>query len=175
MKKQRTALIALAAAVALYLLVISPIEASRARIMAELPQKQASLAKHRDFISKYSAEKERIDEHRQELREMEGFIIPESDPTLAAASVQSRVQDIAASAGIKVNSIRALTPVREKGYSKLPVYVDGDGSMKNISRLLKIMDSSPEMLAVEKVEISSTRKGSQLRVKIQLAGLMRNE
>ena len=175
MKKQRTSLVVLVAIVALYFLVISPIEAARERISAELPQKQASLAKHLNFVSKYSTEKERMDEHRQELGKMESFIIPESDPTLASASVQSRVQDIAASAGMKVNSIRALTPVREKGYSKLPVYVDGEGSMKNISRLLKILDNSPEMLAVEKVELSSTRDGGQLRIKIQLAGLMRNE
>jgi Tfp pilus assembly protein PilO len=175
MMKYRAALIALATAAALYLLVISPIDKSRERIRAELPQKQASLEKYRDFINKYSEEKERMDIHRQDLSELESFIVPESDPTLATASIQSRVQDIAASAGIKVNSIRALTPLPERGYSRLPVFVDGRGSMKNISSLLKMVDSSPEMLAVEKLEISSTRLRGQLRIKIQLAGMMRNE
>jgi Tfp pilus assembly protein PilO len=175
MKKHRTTIIALASALALYLFVISPIEESRERISSELPQKMASLTKHREFVIKYSQEKELLKEHREELRQKEGFIIPESDPTLAAASVQSRVQDIAALAGIKVNSIRALSPVMEEGYSRLPVHVDGSGSMKAISGMLKMVGSSREMLAVEKLEINSTRYGNRLMVKIQLAGLMRNE
>lgn len=175
MKKHRTALIALASAIALYLLVISPLENARERIGNELPQKQASLAKYRDFLLTYGDERDRMKEHRQDLKQTESFIIPESDPTLAAASVQSSVQDLAALAGIKVNSIRALPPVREERYSRLPVHVDGIGKMKDISTLLKMVDSSREKLAVDKLDISTLRASGKLRIKIQLSGLMRNE
>jgi len=175
MKKHKRALIALASVIAIYILVISPLEKARESLREEIPQKQASLAKYRNFLLKYGDEKQRMDEHREKLRQMESFIIPESDPTLAAASVQSTVQDLAALAGIRVNSIRALTPVREEGYSRLPVYVDGVGRMKDISTLLKMVDSSREKLAVEKLDISTQRESGKLRVKIQLAGLMRNE
>lgn len=175
MRKHKTALISLASVIALYLFVITPLEKGRERIVNELPQKQASLAKYRHFLLTYGEEKERLHEHRQELEQVEKFIIPESDPTLAAASVQSSVQDLAALAGIKVNSIRALSPVIEKGYSRLPVYVDGAGRMKNISTLLKMVDSGREKLAVDKLDISTSRESRMLRVKIQLSGLMRNE
>jgi len=175
MKKRKAYLTALAVAVGLYVLVISPLENARERIGTELPQKQASLVKHRKFIAKYTTEKERMETHRQELTALERFTISESDPSLAAASVQSKVQDIAASAGIKVNSVRALSPVRKELYTTLPVYMDGRGDITEVSRMLNLVDNSKEMLAVEKIEISSTRTSGKLRIKVQIAGLMKND
>lgn len=175
MRKSAPATIAVAVLLAIYLLVISPIEKARQRISQELPVKQALLSKRMSFIKKYSAEKDRTEEHKKQLEALELYMIHESDPSIAAASVQSKIQDMAESAGININSIRALSPVVKDGYSTLPVYVDGRGRMGNISKLLNLIENSLEMLSMEKLEISTTRSREEMRIKIQIAGIMRNE
>lgn len=175
MKKPMTAITAVVALLAIYLLIISPMKKARQQIGQTLPARQALLSKRMDFIKKYSAEKDRINEHRKQLEALELYTIHESDPSIAAASVQSRIQDMAESAGIKINSIRALPPVVMDGYSTLPVYVDGRGAMGNISKFLKLIENSLEMLTMERLDIATTRTRGQMRIKIQVAGIMRNE
>ena len=175
MKMKKAALTALAAVLTIYFLLVSPLENAKERIRAELPLKLAAIEKHRRFVKRYSAEKGRIEHYREQLEDLERYTIRESDPSIAAASVQSRVQDIAGSAGISIKSIRALAPVKTEGYSTLPVFIDGRGTIANISRLMNQLDNSWELLALEKLEISSTRRGGELRFKVQIAGLMRNE
>ena len=175
MKRHRTALITMAAALGIYFLVITPLQSASERIRAEIPLKQAAIEKHSRFVERYSAEKGHMEEYRQRLDELERYTIRETDPSIAAATVQSRVQDMAQSAGININSIRALTPVEGEGYVTLPVYVDGEGTIANISRLLNQLDNSWELMALEKLEISSMRQAGSLKLKMQIAGLMRNE
>ena len=82
---------------------------------------------------------------------------------------------MAEGASIRIASIRALAPERSLYYSKLPVYVEGRGSIESIGRLMNRLAQSWEILSVDRLDISSTGKKGDLRLRVQISGVMKNE
>lgn len=175
MSPRRMALILAASAMALYLTVLSPLYKADEELRAQLPVQQAALLKYRSFVDKYTREQALMDEKRRGLEALERNIVMETDLSLATAAVQGKVQDLAASSGITLDSVRALSPVDEGGYRALPVLMNGKGRINHISNLLYMLDQSRQLLRVDKLDISSTRDRGEMRIQVQISGLMRNE
>lgn len=175
MKRSTAILVAIATALGIFFFIVIPLENMKEQAMADIPAKASEIAKYRKFIKKYTGEKSMLKMRRQRLKALEDAIIMEKDASLAAAAVQSKLQDMAEIAGVKINTLRSLAPKQGDAYTMLPVFLDGRGSMQQISRLLNQIDSSWTMLGVDNLEVHKQSSRRDMRLKIQVSGVMKNE
>ncbi len=91
--------------------------------------------------------------------------------SLALASLQSKIQDMAEGAQLKVNSVKPLESEKIDGYRTLPLFLDTSGGMGSLSSFLRILESSGDLISLEKINVSRAPRGG-LRVKMRLTGLM---
>ena len=69
-----------------------------------------------------------------------------------------------------VKSIKPLPFVDYGGYTGLPILLDCMGDIGNLSRFLNFLDSTWELIAIDKLNVA-TSAGGVLRIKVQLSGL----
>ncbi len=172
MSRTTFALIAFAVALAVHIFVILPLEGSREAIQEQLFIEHKSLIKHERFLTESAGAKQELESLKRKMQRLEKRIVREKDSSLAFASIQGAVQDMASSAGIRVNSIKPLSPDETGVYSRMPLFLDGTGDMLGLSSFLKLLDSSRELISIDKLGITRGRKG-KLRIKIELSGLMK--
>lgn len=173
MKNSTIALIAMAAALALQLFVVSPLSEKRAAMREELAAQYTSLIKHERFIRMVKDADGELRAAREELDAIEKLFAGERDVSLAMARLQGKIQDMASLSGLGILSMKPLTPVKYAGYNGLPIFMDCAGNALSLATFLKQIDQRTEMIAVEKLNVNVGRDG-QLRIKIQLSGLMRS-
>jgi Tfp pilus assembly protein PilO len=89
--------------------------------------------------------------------------------------MQRVVADLTERAGLSVQSIRPLNAVKEKNFLTIPVYFEGNGSIKQLSDFLKAVEAGPVMLKIDKMSLSVTnmQNPKEVRFKIQVSGMAR--
>jgi Tfp pilus assembly protein PilO len=158
----------------LYVMFISPLDEKREAMKDELFVQYKSLLKHEEFISSTQNAQEELEKARAELEKKEKHIINASDVSLAFAELQAKVQDMADQSGMTITQLKPLQAEQnESGYSRLPLFMDCWGKIWQLSKFLNFLDSTPEFLAIDRLQITVGRQGS-LRIKIQLSGLMKS-
>lgn len=171
MTRTTIALIAVAAVLAVQVLLIAPLEGKREQIKEELFVKHKALVKYERFIASGAGAQKQLETLRNELSGLEKKTLNEKDTSLAYASLQSMLQDMADRAGLKVNSVKPLENVDHEGYSEMPLLLDCSGAMGALSTFLKRLDRSGSLVSLEKIRITTApRRG--LRIKMQLTGIM---
>lgn len=163
-------LIGIAGLLGIYVLLVAPLKDKRVELKDRLFVEYKTMAKLENFIGSSLGAEGDIEKAAAELEEMEQYIIHEPDVSLAFASLQSKVQDLAESSGMRITSIKPLQAVTYEGYLGLPIFVDCNGDMRQLSSFLNFLDSSWEFIAIDKLNVSVLPQG-RLRVKIQLSGL----
>jgi len=165
---------AVAALIAFYAFFISPLSEKRKEIQDNLFIQYKSLLKHERFLKNAQNAEEELKKAQTELEKKEDFIIRESDVSLAFAKLQTKIQDMANTAGLTITSFKPLQPESQKvGYKRLPLYMDCRGNMAQLSDLLNYLDSTPEFIAIDSLQISALPQG-ELRIRIQLSGNMKS-
>jgi Tfp pilus assembly protein PilO len=170
--RNRIIILVLAAIAGVYIFLVSPLEDRRAELGEQLEARYATLMKHERFILRTKNADIDLEDARKELQKMEQFIIQATDTSLAFAELQTKIQDIAASAGLSIKSIKPLPPVTYKGHKGLPIFMDATGGIRQLSRFLNHLDSTWEFISIDSMNVATTQKNG-LRIKIQLSGLMR--
>jgi Tfp pilus assembly protein PilO len=165
-------LAALAAVLGVYVFLIAPLAEKRAGMRERLEMDYATLVKHERFIKRTKDTGVQLEGARKELGELEKSIIRSKDKSLAFAKLQAKIQDLASAAGLRISTIKLLPAVTHKGYFGLPIFVDSTGDIRNLSNFLRFLDSSREYIGIEALDISTSPKG-KLRIRMQLAGLMK--
>jgi len=109
------------------------------------------------------------------IRELEGGLIQEKTEFLASARLQEALSRMAEKAGVQMTTVRPLTAVRAGRFNGIPLYAEGGGNIRQISGLLREIESEGMLLKVDKLSISVTNLQSprELRFKIQISGLAR--
>ena len=172
MSRTTLGLMVVAAVIALYVLIISPLDEKREAIQDQLFVEHKALVKFERFIASGTNTRKELDALRQELVVMEHSIIDEKDPSLAFAALQSGLQDMAEGAGLNINSVKPLEPKEHDGYRTIPLFMDSTGNMSSLSSFLRMIDNSRALISLEKISITVAPRGG-LRIKMELAGIMR--
>ncbi len=172
MSRTTIALIVVAALLAVHVLFIAPLDEKREAMQEQLFIDHKALVKFERFIASGADSEIKLDELRLELKKLEKNIINESDPSLAFASLQSEVQDMADGAGLSVNSVKPLEPEETDGYRSMPLFMDSSGGVEALSAFLKMLDRSKKLISLEKISISTAPRGG-LRIKMEFSGLMK--
>jgi Tfp pilus assembly protein PilO len=163
-------LIAAAAVLGTYALLIAPLDGKREGIKESLFIENKTLLKYERFIAGGKDAKEELDALEKEVLSLENKIIRKKDPSLAFASLQSTIQDMAESAGLNINSLKPLEPVAHEGYTGIPIFMDGSGELSTLDAFLKKLDRSRKLISLDKLSVSTAPRGG-LRIKMQISGL----
>lgn len=165
-------LIAVAAVIGAFLLA-DKLDAKRAAMRETLEVNYATFAKKRDFILRTIKAGPEMKESLIDLEHSESNIIGKTDPSLAFATLQGKIQDMAQSSGMKIYAIKQLPAAAHKGYTSLPLYVDMRGTIETFSEFLRFLGSTNDFIGIENISVTSSSQGV-LRVRVQLAGLMKS-
>lgn len=174
MSRTTIALAIAAAIIAMHVLIVAPMGDSREAIQEQLFVEHRSLMKHERFIAEGHGATEELEALKGALKRQERRIVNEKDPSLAFATIQGKVQDMASGAGLRVNSMKPLAPKDIGTYSRMPLFLDATGDMRGFSSFLKLVDSSEDLLSLDKLSVTVAPRGV-LRIKMELSGLMKND
>ncbi len=166
---------ALAVMASAYVLVLSPMLQREADLRAALEGDYASLQRYRAFVGLANASSDDLEKEKKGLERLERGVIKDKSEPLAFASLQLKLQDTAKKAGLDTQVIRPLKPEKDGGYKGLPIYLEAEGKIGQISDFLKLMDRPGSWFRVDKLMISRKDAGEQkqLKLKVQVSGLMR--
>jgi|Deesub1362A_J573_1020465.scaffolds.fasta_scaffold00077_85 Tfp pilus assembly protein PilO len=158
--------------IAVYVFFVAPLSDKRAQLKERLETDYMALKKYEKFIRSTEKAEIQLKDALKELEDMEKNIIQETDVSLAFAKLQLKIQDLADSSGLQIKSIKPLPVVNYKGYTGLPIYMDGIGNISQLGEFLKLLDSTKEFINIERLHVTTTPKNT-LRIKMQLSGLMK--
>jgi len=84
-----------------------------------------------------------------------------------------KMGDLTGKAGLNVAKIRPKDTVKMNAYSVIQVYFEGNGNIKQVSEFLKLVESNPLLLKIDKLSLNITnmQKPADLKFKIQISGL----
>lgn len=166
---------ALVAAVLLYFLLVQPLNGTNEELQQKLETEFATLEKYRGFTVGASVSRDELSSARAELQRLEKGVIPRTKEPLAYAELQLRLQDIMGKAGLNLTSIRTMPPIKQNGYALLPIYMEAEGGIDQLSSFLESVDTPESYLRMEEMSINvkDVRVQKDLRVKFKFSGLMK--
>lgn len=173
MKTSTAAVLAIALLVGAYAFYVSPrITESRAGFREQLESSALTLKKYEMFVEDKTLAGEELKKATAELARLEKGMTSAKDEPLAAAKLQSRLQDVAENAGVSVMSIRPGPPIKLKGYTAFPLEIEGSGNTASLSAMLKSLDSNPEFILIDRLDVMQAGLAETgLRIKLQVRGL----
>ncbi len=174
MNRNRLALLVLGAVFSIFLFQKHVLDPSAERLRAELESEEAELRKYeRVLAAPVSAED--LQKAKDEMSAIEKRLLHEPSAFLASTKVQTRITDGAAKAGLSLSTLKPVDPVESDGYRIVPVYFEGNGTIRQVSEFLQAMDRDQLLLRVDRISLNimSLQNPRDLRVKMQVSGVMR--
>jgi Tfp pilus assembly protein PilO len=144
-------------------------------IREEIQTEYGTLQKYEAFLKGSGITEAETQSALNDMKAIEKRLIPEKSEFLSSANMQRVVADLTERAGLSVQSIRPLNAVKEKNFLTIPVYFEGNGSIKQLSDFLKAVEAGPVMLKIDKMSLSVTnmQNPKEVRFKIQVSGMAR--
>jgi len=159
-----------------YVVVLLPLEEKRALLREKIDADYARLLKYREYASGAQISKDGLSRAREELLNLEKGVIKQDQEPIAFAELQLRLQETAQKAGLAVLTLRPLKAEKQTGYNRLPIAIEAEGGIKQVSDFLKALDSGASYVKIETLEINNRDlrgEQKQLRVKMRISGLMK--
>jgi Tfp pilus assembly protein PilO len=129
--------------------------------------------KYEDLIKNAGITEEKIKSAVDDMKKIEDEMIQEKSELLASAKLQGKISGITKKTGLRVMTIRPLSPVKHKNYISIPIYFEGNGNIKQFGDFLKYIEASSLRIKIDKLDLNITnlQKPKDLKFKIQVSGL----
>ena len=133
------------------------------------------MLKDEQFVRGSASIEKDIKSVSQDVKDLEKRLVPEKSEFLAAAKLQGDVSDLAEKAGLRVLTIRPLASSKVGGYSSIPVYFEGNCSIKQMSEFVRLLEADNLMIRIDKLglNITNMQNPTDLKFKIQVSGLVK--
>jgi Tfp pilus assembly protein PilO len=156
---------------AVYVFFIAPLADKRVVIQERLEIDYGTLYKYQKVFWNKERVAPRLEQSRKALEQLERNIFPETDTSVTFAKLQMEIQNMAATSGLTVTSIKPLPTVSYKHYTGLPLFMDCTGNIKQLGSFFKLLDAYNVFFSIDRLNIAALQDG-RLRIKMQLSGLM---
>jgi hypothetical protein len=109
------------------------------------------------------------------IKDLEKRMIQERTEFLASVRLQDEVSDMAGKAGLRILTTRSMPAAKLGNYQVIPLYFEGNGTIKQMSDLLKAMESGGLLIKVDKLTmgITNMQNPRELKFKMQVSGVAR--
>ena len=138
-----------------------------------LEKKYKTLQRYEYVVKGAGATEDQVKALNNDLKNIEKRLIAEKSDLLASARLQREITELTNKTGLNVATIRPMNEVELNGYRIIMVYFEGNGDIKQVSEFLKLVESDPLMLKIDKLSLNITnmQNTDDLKFKIQISGL----
>ncbi len=163
------------AIIAAYIFLIMPLSEKRSVMRESLEAKYATLNKYEIFLKSAGMTETEIDTAEKAIEGMEANILQDTNESLAFARLQGHIQDFAEKSGIKIISIKPLSVVKYKHYAGLPIQIEGNGGISQLSEFMRQIDASKQLIRIDRLNVNvlNIQMPGDLRIRMQVSGLMK--
>jgi hypothetical protein len=142
-----------------------------------LKERQAS--RYRLAVQDRTALEEKFSTLNRTLEQLSSGVLSGKTPSLAAADIQKIVGEISSRSEVSIKAVRVLKPEQSsfENYITVPVELRFNCNIRQLKEMLYRIDSSPEYLTVNRVQIDAIEgsRYNQIQVLLTVAGIMRKE
>jgi Tfp pilus assembly protein PilO len=134
---------------------------------------QKALLMDEQFLLESAKNAGGLDELVKNAKNIETRMLDEKSAFLDSAKLQGEVSGIAGTSGLKVTTIRPLTPGKLGNFSVISIYFEGNGDIRQVSDFLKGIEQDKLLIKVDKLNITITnvQNPKELKYKIQVSAL----
>jgi len=164
-------LIAGGAAIGVYLLtvwVIQPIHAKQKQVDRQIQNKIQFIQKYYEILNQkpYYQSKEQDNKRARTL--LTRKFLNETQPGLAAASLQKMINGFAAQSGVKIERVRVEKPKVIEQIPAIPVGMTLRSNLKNLSQFIFRLENSEKFLVIEEIVTRRTNKSDPEELQTRL-------
>ena len=195
MRKKRFLILALLCICSVYLFETYFLTPATEQYRESLAKEYKTLQRYEYVVRGAGATEDEIKALITGMKDIEKRLIAEKSDFLASAKIQGEISDLTGKAGLNVATIRPMAAVKMSdltgkaglnvasvrpkdtvkmnAYSVIQVYFEGNGNIKQVSEFLKLVESNPLLLKIDKLSLNITnmQKPADLKFKIQISGL----
>ncbi|MBA4372810.1 MAG: hypothetical protein C0402_08080 [Thermodesulfovibrio sp.] len=139
----------------------------------ELTVASGGLKKDEQFIRTALVPEKDVAAAAEAISQLEKRMIREKTEFLASVRLQDDVSTMAGKAGLRIQTTRSLPSAKLGNYLAIPLYFEGNGTIKQVSDLLKELESGTLLIKVDKLNIGITniQNPKELKFKMQVSGV----
>ena len=173
MKKNRYLILALLCICSVYLFDTYFLAPASENYRETLAKNYKTLQRYEYVVKGAGATEDGVKALTKDVQNLEKKLITEKSDFLASAKMQSEISGLTNKAGLNVATIRPMNEVKLDGYHIIQIYFEGNGDIKQVSEFLKLVESDPLMLKIDKLSLTITnmQNTDDLKFKIQISGL----
>ena len=184
--------------VTIYVLFIMPLSDKRDSIKENMETKYSMLKKYEAIVNGSLITEGELKDQKAILYDLETGILnspvkianspaitntpsplgapPSVESSLAFARFQNGIQDMAERSGVRIVQLKPLNAIVYDGYLGLPLFIEARGDIRALSEFLHSIDRKESFIRVEKlgVSVQEGRAEKEIRIKMQVAGLLRS-
>jgi general secretion pathway protein M len=131
--------------------VLPTLGAYQARAEA-IEDRQLAVRRYRQLLSQAPRLAE-FNARYEELRPVDGLLLPGDNPALSGAALQQRLQDLAGQYGVRILSLRIRPAETDAPFERIPVEIRLQTDTPGLSNLLYEIDRSTPYLFVESLSL----------------------
>ncbi len=125
--------------------------------------KYQQLENQNRYLSRGQELEEQVKVLRARLKDLESSLLEGDTAAVTASALQETVREIAAKEGVQIVATRVLNPERVGSFLKVPIQVEVDGAVEQVTSLIKGIDSAAKLLVVTELTIRSLRPRARRR------------
>ena len=142
----------------LYIVAVEPIIGYRRAVADEIAEGQERLEQAERFVGALEGLRSERDDLKQKLEQARGRLLPGSSGAIGAAALQERVNTVAGTRGIAVQSTQVMREEDVNPFRKVSVRLTLSGELKQFAGFLSDLEYGPQALRVPFMEVS--RRGA---------------
>ncbi len=144
-------------------------------LRGRISSRYAVLQKNEQIVKDAGATAEGVRTVEKEMKDLEDRLIQGKSEFLASARFQEEISRLTTKAGMKVSSMRPLAAVRVDSFNGIPLYVEGNCTITQVSDFLKEAETEKMLIKIDKLSLTITNMQNprDLKFKIQVSGLAR--
>ena len=195
MRKKRYLILALLFICFVYLFETYFLSPATEQYRESLVKEYKTLQRYEYVVKGAGATEDEIQALITDMKNTEKRLIAEKSDFLASAKMQGEISDLTGKAGLNVATIRPMAAVKMSdftgkaglnvatirpmdtvkmnAYSVIQVYFEGNGTIKQVSEFLRLVEANPLLLKIDKLSLNITNMQTpgDLKFKIQISGL----
>jgi len=147
-------LVAGGAIISIYLLtvwVIQPVHAKQKHVDQQIQNKIQFIQKYYEILSQKSYYQSKDQDNKRNRIILTRKFLNETQPGLAAASLQKMINGFAAQSGVKIEQVRVEKPKLIETLPAVPVGMTLRSNLKNLSQFIFQLENSEKFLVVEEI------------------------
>lgn len=173
MTNKRHLVLALLCVCSIYLFETYVLSPAAEQTRETLAEEYKTLQRYESVVKKGGATEQGVQAIITEMKNTEKRLLTEKSDFLASAKMQGDISGLTGRAGLNVTTIRPMSAVNLEAYDIIPLYFEGNGTIKQVSEFLKFIDEHPLLLKIDKLSLNITnlQTPGDLKFKIQISGL----